>query len=101
MSSSKFQHVSSCVQWVSVQGGCVPCVRECLSGARAKCERFSYGFMRLMLWRPSREHSERTGHGTDPCDGIGHFDPRLPSPYAQSLAGLVTFRQLGAGGRMA
>eukprot|EP00969_Alexandrium_andersonii_P074062 3266409-Alexandrium_andersonii.AAC.1 len=81
MSSSKFQHVSACVQWVSVQEGCVPCVRECLSGARAKCERFVYGLTRFMM-HPSHEHAERTGHGIDPHSGIGHFDPRLPSPYA-------------------
>eukprot|EP00969_Alexandrium_andersonii_P220295 9729155-Alexandrium_andersonii.AAC.1 len=62
MSSSKFQHVSACVQWVSAQEGCMPCVRECWSGARAKCEWFFCGFMRLMMWHPSHEHSEHTGH---------------------------------------
>eukprot|EP00969_Alexandrium_andersonii_P291392 12880104-Alexandrium_andersonii.AAC.1 len=61
MSSSKFQHVSACVQWVSVQEGCLPCVRGCLSGVRAKCEWFAYGFMQFMT-HPSHEHGERTGH---------------------------------------
>eukprot|EP00969_Alexandrium_andersonii_P345996 15294840-Alexandrium_andersonii.AAC.1 len=53
------------------------------------------------MMHPSHEHCERTGHGANPLGGIGHFDPSLPSPYAQSLAGLMTFRQLGAGGCVA
>eukprot|EP00969_Alexandrium_andersonii_P046417 2036857-Alexandrium_andersonii.AAC.1 len=47
-------------------------------------------------------HTEHTGNGTaDAHSGINHFDPRLPSPYAQALAGVVSARQLGAGGCMA
>eukprot|EP00969_Alexandrium_andersonii_P029628 1293337-Alexandrium_andersonii.AAC.1 len=67
-----------------------------MSGVFVQCERLFHGFMRIMMWHPSHEHSEHAGHGTDPHCGIGRFDPRLPSPYAQSLAGLVYFRQLGA-----
>eukprot|EP00969_Alexandrium_andersonii_P262411 11601025-Alexandrium_andersonii.AAC.1 len=33
---------------------------------------------------PSHEHAEHAGYGVNPGDGIGHFDQRLPSPYAQS-----------------
>eukprot|EP00969_Alexandrium_andersonii_P050952 2238930-Alexandrium_andersonii.AAC.1 len=47
------------------------------------------------------EHTEHSGCDSDPFCGFDHFDPRLPSPYAQALAGLVSVRQLGAGGRMA
>eukprot|EP00969_Alexandrium_andersonii_P244034 10782571-Alexandrium_andersonii.AAC.1 len=60
-----------------------------------------------MMWHSRREHSdhfehfEHAGFGSDPHCGVGHFDPRLPSPYAQSLAGIVPIRQLSAGGAMA
>eukprot|EP00969_Alexandrium_andersonii_P251391 11110332-Alexandrium_andersonii.AAC.1 len=80
--SDNFQRVSACLQWVRVPESCAPCVRECLSGVPAVCEQFFTSFTQLMYQHPSHEHSESTGYGTDPNDGIGHFDPRLPSPYA-------------------